>query len=435
MRSLLSLVGLLAVPAPAQVFVVDAANGAGAHFTDLPAAVAAVPDWATLRVRAGNYTPFTCTGKGLRILGEGAVTLAAAGDVVLAATRRDQVLLLRDLTLPRTGSVRVTDTQGPVILERCHRDPTLALLQPVEDVVALRAAQVQLLHCDFGRRLLPNGLPPPALHATDSELHLAGCSIDGNDGTSPAFGTRANPGGPALVLLRTRAVLSGCALTGGRGGAGVRSCGIGAVFDGAVGGPGCLAEAANLVLLDSLVQGGAGGPAGCCSITQQCTCPGSGGSGLALTSCVADVLGRQPRGGAPGGTTCGAQAGRPIVETGTNRLRVDPAARPPMARIEGTQAGGAPIDFTLLSPAGSLALMVLAYDGALTPIEPLGFGSLLRSPAGFLGPFTVPPGDVLRLGWTIPVGFAAGPVHFGQFLTSPGSEIYASNTFVLAVGR
>src|SRR5262245_54369924 len=53
--------------ANAQRYVVDA--GGGGNFLDLPQAVAAVPDGATLFVRPGIYTQFTVQGKGLTIVG------------------------------------------------------------------------------------------------------------------------------------------------------------------------------------------------------------------------------------------------------------------------------------------------------------------------------------------------------------------------------
>ncbi len=81
---------------PAQVFVVDASNGPGTHFLDLPPAVAAVPDGAMLRVRAGEYTPFARTGRGLRVIGEGLARLTlSAGDVDLRGTAAGQVIVLR----------------------------------------------------------------------------------------------------------------------------------------------------------------------------------------------------------------------------------------------------------------------------------------------------------------------------------------------------
>src|SRR4029077_1951436 len=40
------------------IWIVDSANGPGAHFTDLPAAIAAAASGDTLVVRAGAYMPF-----------------------------------------------------------------------------------------------------------------------------------------------------------------------------------------------------------------------------------------------------------------------------------------------------------------------------------------------------------------------------------------
>src|SRR5262245_40388752 len=56
------------------VWVVDQFAGPGFNFTDLPPAVAAAADGDVLLVRAGQYSPFTLIGKGLRILGAGATT-------------------------------------------------------------------------------------------------------------------------------------------------------------------------------------------------------------------------------------------------------------------------------------------------------------------------------------------------------------------------
>jgi hypothetical protein len=44
---------VLPLPAQRQIFIVDAAGGAGARFTDLPTAVAAVPDGSVLLLRLG----------------------------------------------------------------------------------------------------------------------------------------------------------------------------------------------------------------------------------------------------------------------------------------------------------------------------------------------------------------------------------------------
>ena len=67
-------------------------GGAGAQFTDLPAAVAAVPDGAALIVRPGSYSPFAIAGKGIAIVGEGdGVVLASTSSATAASMRHSGV--------------------------------------------------------------------------------------------------------------------------------------------------------------------------------------------------------------------------------------------------------------------------------------------------------------------------------------------------------
>lgn len=56
------------------IWIVDAANGPGTNFTDLPPAVAAAQSGDTILIRAGTYSPFSVTGKALTIRGAGAVS-------------------------------------------------------------------------------------------------------------------------------------------------------------------------------------------------------------------------------------------------------------------------------------------------------------------------------------------------------------------------
>src|SRR5438034_950480 len=69
---------LLASISPAQTYVVAA--GGGGQFTDLPAAIAAVPSGSTLHVKAGSYSAFTVQGMTLTILAEtpGSATILVA---------------------------------------------------------------------------------------------------------------------------------------------------------------------------------------------------------------------------------------------------------------------------------------------------------------------------------------------------------------------
>ena len=54
------------------IWIVDAANGPGTSFVDLPPAVAAAASGDTIIVRAGGFSAFSVSGKSLTIRGAGA---------------------------------------------------------------------------------------------------------------------------------------------------------------------------------------------------------------------------------------------------------------------------------------------------------------------------------------------------------------------------
>ena len=113
----------LGTAASAQTFLVDAANGPGTNFVDLPAAVAAVPDAAVLLVRAGTYSGFAVTGKGFTILADPNVEIDGSCNV--SATAPTQAVTLRGLTWnqlsapPYPDLLALTDCAGPVLVEAC----------------------------------------------------------------------------------------------------------------------------------------------------------------------------------------------------------------------------------------------------------------------------------------------------------------------------
>ena len=96
----------------ADVIVVDQNNGAGADFTDLPAAIAASSHNDLLLVRSGNYSGFT-TAKGIRILG-------LSDDAIIQGDCRIQNLhSSRKFVMTSMGArqVRITNCAGHVALE------------------------------------------------------------------------------------------------------------------------------------------------------------------------------------------------------------------------------------------------------------------------------------------------------------------------------
>jgi hypothetical protein len=145
------LVGL-AGPLAAQAFIVDAAGGAGSSFTQIAAAVAAVPAGSVLEVRPGVYTPFTITGKSLTILGGPGVRvygLLGPAVGVTGLTSSDTVVL-RGLELAAVSVIAqlsCRNSAGTILLEGCRSDPTTSLVGG-----QLRATQCQSLHlrdCSF----------------------------------------------------------------------------------------------------------------------------------------------------------------------------------------------------------------------------------------------------------------------------------------------
>src|SRR5262245_22482850 len=90
-----------------QTFVVDAGNGPGANFTSIAAAIAAVPDGATLLVRAGTYAPFTVDAKGLTILGDPGVVVG--GSVAVRNIAAGQAVTIRELQT----------SPGAVLVDNC----------------------------------------------------------------------------------------------------------------------------------------------------------------------------------------------------------------------------------------------------------------------------------------------------------------------------
>ncbi len=148
--------------AMAQTYIVDAANGLGANFTDLPAAVAAVPDGAVLEVRAGNYSGFAIVNKGLSVLfAPGAMIRSPVSGTGWNSTGVDiqgvgptQTVLLRGLCIsPNISPIApiyrwsLSNSQGLVLFEDCGRQPSTALPPSLS---ATNCLQVSLDRCQFG---------------------------------------------------------------------------------------------------------------------------------------------------------------------------------------------------------------------------------------------------------------------------------------------
>lgn len=430
-----------AVPLCGQVFIVDATGGAGSHFTDLPAAVAAVPDGATLRVRAGSYNAFVLDGKGLAIVGEGTTTVSLGSvflptPIVVRRTGPGQAVLIKGLTLDcflTQSSVEVQQTAGPVVFHAVHaRGDGIGFALD-------RCANVLFHDCPLAPGTYAFGPSRRAtVHAVDSTVELSHCDVRGHDQPRPSLvsGYPGDPGGTALSLVRSRGVLVSSTVTGGLGSPGcnyARPIGCGVATAGA-GGKGADADASTLVVIASTISGNRGwdewldiqGPVRA----------SDGGDGLTLRNASrATVLASNLVGG-PGGIPNG-RAGAPSVVNAGSTLLIDATARPTRAELLGTQARGQIIEFVARGAPLSPALFLLGDRADVVPLEPLASGSLLAAPTLVLGPFVLDSAGTLRSAVRLPPTWPIGQTWFAQALSAvPGpNTIWASNRVVLHVNH
>jgi hypothetical protein len=173
MRPFIAVVGFTACSAlSAQTYVVSSAGGGG--FTDLPQAIAAVPDGATLHVRAGTYSDFTIQGKSLTILAEtpGTATVAMQNQVLVAGLTPTQhvhvsgLVFTRSVLLPSQWFT-IQGCAGGVVLDRIK----------TSGVVLFRIGQCSDVH------LLACTIPDPGVILPSPRLRILGSNVEIADST------------------------------------------------------------------------------------------------------------------------------------------------------------------------------------------------------------------------------------------------------------
>ena len=206
---------LLAVAANAQTFIVDAANGPGTNFPDLVTAIAAVPDGAVLRVRAGTYSQFFVDGKGVTLLGESGARIVSLLGPQIANLQPQQSFCMRGFVLDPffggvgTAGVTVLNNQGTVTLDGLgvvtgtHR---LTVQQSnhvlVRDCifssqVSVASSNVAFTACSFSAL----NWTLPTIAQQGGRVQLAGCTVlGGSNGTQPAATCVQMTGGDLRVL-------------------------------------------------------------------------------------------------------------------------------------------------------------------------------------------------------------------------------------------
>ena len=419
---------------PAQVFIVDEQGGSGSHFTDLPAAVAAVPDGATLRVRPGSYSPFAVSGKGLRVVGEGSVSLEKMPGTALdiAATAPDQVVLLRNLafgSLIGPGPIQVRDARGPVVFEEARLNPAFLAGQP--HIVIERSDNVQFHRCVLDTP--QHGPQVPRIRATASTVRISYSLVRGIEGTQALVGV-SDPGTPALVLDRSRGEAIASILIGGLGGLGCSNLGGCNSLSGPGGTAVSVRRNSTFVAHSSIVAGADGRN----EFTTQFggfVPAADGGDGIQVTVSSARFEGSLPQGGAAGAGTPPGQPGNAHVTTG-GTIRGDAFSTPSATQIVGDQVRGQTVNLTVAAAPNSVAAVLLAYRGDLSPIDPITSGSLLTMPALVLGPFAVSGSGRLSLPITLHAAWPLGDVFFGQsFTLEPGGRPWVTNPVAIHVNR
>ncbi|MBL9077290.1 MAG: hypothetical protein JNL08_07300 [Planctomycetes bacterium] len=212
-------------------WIVDAANGPGTNFLDLPAAIAAASDGDTILVRAGTYSPFTITGKNLQIRGAGAAAtlvdalVAGAGPAHAISASPDGIgSVLAGLRI--RGGLQLHG-QANVTLLDCVLQGTDAVQQGGLALSVIQSSVAWAQGCRFeGGSGLPFSLPPgvtpinggPAVVVYQGRLAASDCDFVGGDSVVVAPLTAPAGGNGLTVTVSAQVRLDHCRLRGGDGG-------------------------------------------------------------------------------------------------------------------------------------------------------------------------------------------------------------------------
>jgi hypothetical protein len=231
------------VLAQGPIFVVDAGNGAGTNFTQIQAAIAAVPDGSTLVVRAGTYTPVTIDAKGLTILGVPGATFVGAGpngmwlDVRnILASQAVTVRGLQPAWGPLTTRIGIDGSAGPVTVDGAGASfsstgPVVAVTASSQvgirdwtlvcnlwgtactvdsSVVVMERCALSAAHASPG---YPTSSGYAALQASNSEVQLVHTSARGGNGIQYVWHgfPQSAPAGPAVRMASSSLRATGLA--------------------------------------------------------------------------------------------------------------------------------------------------------------------------------------------------------------------------------
>ncbi|MCU0864965.1 MAG: hypothetical protein MUC36_14340 [Planctomycetes bacterium] len=106
---------LASLNAQGGIYIVDANGGSAANFTDIQAAVLAVPDHSTLVVQPGSYAPVDIAAKGITILCAPKVVVPSPGPfLTIRNTQPQQAVTVAGLRGSGASGLLMQSAQGPV---------------------------------------------------------------------------------------------------------------------------------------------------------------------------------------------------------------------------------------------------------------------------------------------------------------------------------
>lgn len=318
---LLAAAALCAPVASAQgsVWVVDAANGPGAHFTDVQPAVdaAADCDLVLVRGRLGHvYGGFAVQDKTVTVVGEPdtshpfpVLAPPVTGGVRVLGLAADRAVVLRGFSPSQvvgTSAVEVRDCAGLVFLEE------------------LTLVRTGVLPVDVSTPMA-GGVAPPLSPATLRVVGSQSVTVS-RSGVFGDLGTSLSNGAVALRTTASRVFLQDVQAIGGLGAAADLASGVFPTD----GGTGVVAELGSLFAAGGSIGGGEGGR-GAVDAAMTCIPSRDGGTGLAVSGADVVLLDVDVRGGSGGlgpGALCPAgQAGADLELQGGTLVEPPGAAR------------------------------------------------------------------------------------------------------------
>jgi len=435
------------------VWVVDDNGGPGVDFTDIQPAIDAAADGDVLDVRAGTYTHFTLSGKGLRILGEdSATTVVSSPGTTGFATL---------ITSIPPGSVAFVDRmrfqgwtgEGPRLtvsgattravladLQVYGSPPCIACGIPWMVInpgggILVEDSDAHLIRNEvFGKNGSGTQGPGPALRFTgDARGFVGSCQLFGGSGTTPVttFGLLPQNGSYAVHVQSSGALVPKVWFADSLvfGGTGSPALPITAPSDGS-GGSGIIATGSAVRVSGdptSLVHGGNAG----CGLGPPSA--GMGGVGILSTSGAVDVHSVPVL----GGDVCGGSPAAPTSGPGIT-LSATPL---PVLRVTGnlTTSGNATVSFSG-GPSSAPFLIAMALEPGFASGGPFFLGEILIDPVDWFPLFAGGLSPAGEFTITFPLtgiapSFAYTPVYLQGIALDPSGTFWRVSNSTVATLR